>query len=115
MTWPAERIEARLPRRITGIEYNDPILIFSGDDWFLKLACPWSGVIAGTTVDWESRTVEDLAWEMIGSSLLSASTGERAIDVIFTFDDAVLTVRPDADEDPWVLSFPDFVAVGGLD
>lgn len=112
--WPREKINARLPRRVVGIEYNDPILVVFGEGWFLKLACPWSGSIGPLSVDWASPTVEDSAWELIGSNLISTERGERDIDVTFKFDTAVLQARPDTDDDPWVLSLPDFVAVGGL-
>jgi hypothetical protein len=35
-------------------------------------------------------------------------------ELTFTFTDARLVVRPDVQEDPWVLSLPGLVAVGGL-
>ena len=115
MTWPKTKINARLPRRVTGIEYNDPILVLFGDGWFLKLSCPWSGFIAGAPIDWDSSAVEDRAWDLIGTQLLSAEEADRPIDVRFSFEHAVLTARPDDDEDAWVLAFPDMVAVGGVD
>jgi hypothetical protein len=51
--------------------------------------------------------------DLIGTRLVSVEDGLPG-ELVFTFTDARLVVRPDVDEDPWALSLPDFVAVGGL-
>jgi hypothetical protein len=60
MTWPKFEVNAALPRRVTGLEHLDPILVVFGEDWWLKLACPWRGTIAsvrstGSTQAWRTR------------------------------------------------------------
>jgi hypothetical protein len=113
VSWPKDKVNAALPLRVTGLDYNDPILSVFGDDWFLKLACPWRAVISAVVLDWEDPRVKDEAWNLIGTCLVSADDGPPG-ELVFTFDDATFLVGPDVEEDPWVLSLPDFVAVGGL-
>ena len=113
LSWPRTEINVRLPARIDEIYYNDPLLTLSGEGWYLKLGCPWSGEIDGVQLSWEDDDVEDHAWELIGSSLITVEDGSPG-ELSFTFTNGVLRVRPDTDLDPWVLSLPDFVAVGGM-
>ena len=68
-----EAIRADLPRQIRGLEVNDPILTLYGDDWSLTLMCPWKVEAPGGGFGWESESIEDEAWELVGHSLLSVS------------------------------------------
>lgn len=113
VSWPRSEINSELPVRVAELSYNDPFLTVFGSGWSLNLACPWKGTIASPEVSWDDDDVEDLAWELIGTGLISVDDGAPG-EIDFRFTDAVLHVRPDTDLDPWVLRLPGVVAVGGI-
>lgn len=110
MSTQTERPGADLPRRISGLEVQDPIVTVFGEDWSLTLACPWSGVVKGHTLTWEDETIEDVLWDLVGQDLVGFD--RQGLATYFRFTDAELIAVPDADLDPWVLTLPSGVAVG---
>jgi hypothetical protein len=109
-----EEARAALPRMVRGIEFNDPVLSMHGEQWSLALMCPWRIDGPDRSYTWESETVEDDAWDLIGHSIVAISSDSPDIvDPVFVFDNDIrLTVRADTDLDPWVLRLPGLIVVG---
>ena len=107
----AEAIRTDLPRQVRGLEVNDPVLTLYGDDWSLTLMCPWKVEGPGGGFGWESESIEDDAWELVGQSLLSVSPTD--VDPVFELSGGFsITVSADTDLDPWTLRLPHVLVVG---
>lgn len=113
MSWPRSEINAGLPVTVAELEYSDPILTIFGMEWSLSLRCPWSGVIASRQVSWEDDYVEDRAWDLIGTNLITVEDGVAG-EIKFRFSNAILHVHADTDIDPWVLRLPRLIAIGQM-
>jgi hypothetical protein len=113
---PTDAILRALPLRVTEVNYNDPTLVLIGEDWSLALTCPW--VITGptSTYDWESDSVEDQAWELIGHDIESVAYETDILeDPQFRFSGGItLTITADDDWDPWVMNVSGRWFVGGV-
>jgi hypothetical protein len=107
----AEAIRTDLPRQVRGLEVNDPVLTLYGDDWSLTLMCSWKVEGPGGGFGWESESIEDEAWELVGRSLLSVSPTD--VDPVFQLSGGFsITVFADTDLDPWTLRLPHALVVG---
>ena len=109
-----DAIRADLPRQIRGLEVNDPVLTLYGDDWSLTLMCPWEVRGPDGGFSWESKSIEDEAWELVGHSLLSVSAMDAdLVDPVFDLSGGIsIRVSADTDLDPWTLRLPHVVLVG---
>lgn len=113
MSAPAEPWVGDLPRRVRGLEVQDPIVTVFGEDWSLTVACPWSGDVDGHMLSWEDESIEETLWDLVGQDLVSVDRlGPR---VRFRFTEAELVAVPDSDLDPWVLTLPSGISVGSLE
>ena len=76
--------------------------------------CPWEirGPDGGFT--WESESIEDEVWELVGHSLLSVSAMDvDLVDPVFDLSGGIsIRVSADTDLDPWTLRLPHVVLVG---
>jgi hypothetical protein len=107
----AEALRADLPQQIRGVEVNDPVLTLYGDGWSLTLMCPWTVDGPDGRFDWESESIEDQAWELVGHSLQAVSPTE--VDPVFEFSGGLsIRVSADTDLDPWTLRLPHVLVVG---
>ena len=106
--------QAALPRTIRGIEFNDPVLSMHGEEWSLALRCPWRIDGPGRSYTWESETIEDDAWDLIGHSVVAVSSDSPdMVDPVFVLDGGIrIEVHADTDLDPWVLRLPGLIIVG---
>ncbi len=73
--------------------------------------CPWKVEAPGVGFGWESESIEDEAWELVGHSLLSVSPTD--VDPVFELSGGFfIRVSADTDLDPWTLRLPQVVVVG---
>jgi len=109
-----EAIRADLPRQIRNVEVNDPVVTLYGDDWSLTLMCPWEISGPDGRVTWESESIEDEVWELVGHSLLSvSSTDLDLVDPVFEVSGGIsIKVCADTDLDPWTLRLPHVMLIG---
>lgn len=99
-----------LPRRVLGVEVQDPILTLYGEQWSLTVFGPWEGTLHGRTLVWEEDDLEDWSWDLIGQDLLTVREEDTLIR--FEFSAGSLVVTSDSDWEPWVLRLPAGVLVG---
>jgi hypothetical protein len=109
-----DAIRADLPQQIRGLELNDPVLTLYGDDWSLTLMCPWEISGLDGRVTWESESIEDEVWELVGHSVLSvSSTDLDLVDPVFEVSGGIsIKVSADTDLDPWTLRLPHVMLIG---
>jgi hypothetical protein len=105
---------ATLPRAIRAVEFADPVLTIIGEEWSLNLMCPWQIEGPDWSYTWESETIDDDAWELVGHNLIGIlSPTPDILDPVFEFDGGIrLSVLADSDIDPWVLRLPGLIIVG---
>jgi hypothetical protein len=99
--------------RISRSEYNDPILSLAGDGWWRTLLCPWRLSGRGWQCTWESESVEDDAWDVIGHSIFSMLFEQDVvIDPVSRLDgDISLAILADSDCEPWTMSVPGTIGI----
>lgn len=107
-------IRSALPLRIDEVSYSDPVLGLSGDGWWLSLMCPWLVTGPDLRYSWDSDTVEDDAWDLVGHSIVAVSFAEDVtVDPVFEIEGGIsLAVRADSDWDPWTMQVPGLVVIG---
>ncbi len=111
-------VAASAPLRIEEILYWDPVLTLLGENWSLSLVCPWQ-LRHGDTVltAWDEDDVEDVAWDLIGASIESASYAPSGNpkDPAFQISGGLsLEVEADTDLDPWSMRVPGGIFIGGV-
>jgi hypothetical protein len=76
--------------------------------------CPWEISGPDGRVTWESESIEDEVWELVGHSLLSvSSTDLDLVDPVFEVSGGIsIKVCADTDLDPWTLSLPHVMLIG---
>jgi diadenosine tetraphosphatase ApaH/serine/threonine PP2A family protein phosphatase len=110
----SEQVASAAPLEIAEVEFQDPILVLSGEGWALTAMCPWR-VLRGHALElsWATPDGEDRAWDLIGRRLVAAEP--RGRDAAFTLSDgSVIEVFSDTDTDAWVLRLPGLTFVGPL-
>jgi hypothetical protein len=111
-----EEVRAALPRRIRAVELNDPVLTAFGDDWSLTLMCPWRVEGPGWGYTWESESLEDDVWDLVGHDVVGVTAASPdLVDPVFELDgDIRVVVSADTDLDPWTLRLPNLIVVGSM-
>lgn len=102
------------PLEIVDVEFQDPILVVSGEGWALTAMCPWR-VLRGDALDlsWTAPDAEDRAWDLIGRRIVSAEVRGRD-PVLHLSDGSAVELFSDTDTDPWVLRLLGLTFVGPL-
>lgn len=71
---------------IAELEFQDPILVLSGDGWALTAMCPWR-VLRGPALEmsWSTPDAEDRVWDLIGRQVVAAE--QRGRDAVLRLSD----------------------------
>ena len=102
------------PLVIKAVEFHDPVLVVSGEDWGLTTMCPWRVLRDGDMeMSWSTANAEDRAWDLVGRAILAAPQCDR--DPVFEMSGGSrLELFSDTDIDPWNLRLPGITFVGPL-
>ncbi len=106
-----------LPLQLEEVDYNDPMVVLSGPDWSLSVACPWRLMRADTLeTSYGDEGAGEVLAALVGSEVVAldwVAADPVSGDIRVTFKDAVvIDVFADTDLDPWVLRLPDQTFVG---
>jgi hypothetical protein len=110
----ADAMSTRLPLVVGSVEYADPVLTISGDEWSLSVVCPWRLTSSGELLAALGLEGADAAVEqLVGSELEMVDAKTDLKDPVFEFSGGRrLEVFADTNVDPWVMHLDDLVFVG---
>ncbi len=105
-----------LPMRIREVDFSDPTLILTGDDWSFTAICAWRIIKSGRLAfGWSHPEAADLIWDLCGQSIISVGPQSMLMpgDPVFELSqNGWLEVFSDHATDPWVLRLPTRTFVG---
>jgi hypothetical protein len=112
------RVAERLPMRVRAVEWSDPTLLVTGDDWTLRVSCPWRLLSPkGIALSWSSPDGDDRVWDLVGADIVRVGRqgADSYTDPVFGLSgDLTLEVFSDTELDPWVLTIAELTIVGPL-
>jgi hypothetical protein len=112
-----EALSQMLPLRIEEVDYNDPMVVLSGTDWSLSVACPWRLMRDGRlATSYGDEGAGEVLAGLVGNEVVALGSADSSrvpgdIQVVLR-NGTVLDVFADTDLDPWVLRLPDRTFVG---
>jgi hypothetical protein len=105
----------RLPLRVLGAEWSDPVLLLHGDGWSLMVASPWRIVEGGRLRRgcWDHDAAREVATlvgrDVVGRDVVGIEPQGGAVRLdpaLVLSDGRRLEVFPVDDVEPWVLRLP---------
>jgi hypothetical protein len=105
-----ENTKASLPLYVRSVDWEDPLLLISGDGWSLRCMCPWRISSKGIVLFgcWDHRAAEGIL-DVIGLALVNVGLQSPSVpvDPTFDFNNAwrLELFSTDSDE-PWVFRPP---------
>ena len=115
---PVEVADA-LPLLVENVELFDPVVVMSGEEWSMAIACPWRLTVDGEVVSSiDDPFAESKLRDLVGVQVLdilgpAEHPRDWSISPMLLFaTGARLEVMSDTDLDPWVMRLPNLTIVG---